>query len=127
VGGVVTATADRHVVAALAALPPGAMKLVTVKGRSVGVFNDDGRLRALRNVCPHHGAPLCRGKVGGRMLTSSPHVYEYSAAPEERIIRCPWHGYEFRLDDGSAIADPTRMKVRTYRVEVENDEVVLYL
>ena len=102
------------------------MKLVSVKGRSVGVFNDGGRLRALRNVCPHHGAPLCRGKLSGRMLASEPHVYEYSAADDERVIRCPWHGYEFRLDDGASITDPERMKVRTYRVEVEDDEVVLY-
>ena len=32
-------------------------------GRSIGVFNVQGQYYALRNQCPHQGAPLCRGKV----------------------------------------------------------------
>jgi nitrite reductase/ring-hydroxylating ferredoxin subunit len=117
----------RYVVDAVAGLPPGTQRVVEIKGRSIGVFNDGGRLYAIRNVCPHHGAPLCRGKVSGRMLPSPPHVYEYSDDAVERVVRCPWHGFEFRLEDGKSITDPERMRVKTYRMEVEGDEVVLYM
>lgn len=117
----------RYVIDSVDALPPGANRVLEVGGRSIGVFNDGGRLYAIRNVCPHHGAPLCRGKVTGRMLPSPPHVYEYSPDASERVLRCPWHGFEFRLANGRSITDPERMRVKTYRVEVEGDEIVLYI
>jgi nitrite reductase/ring-hydroxylating ferredoxin subunit len=118
---------DRHVIDSVSSFPPGSSKVVQVKGRSIGVFNDRGRFHALRNVCPHHGAPLCRGGLSGMMLPSEPHTYDYSDAEENRVLRCPWHGYEFRLTDGRSVTDPERMRVKTYRIEVEDDEVVVYM
>ena len=121
-------TETRHVVGPLADLPPGATRIVEAGRRSIGVFNDGGRLYALRNVCPHHGAPLCRGRVQGFMRPSAPHVYDYSGDDVgDRVILCPWHGYKFRLVDGRSVTEPDRMAVRTYRVEVEDDQVVLYV
>ena len=61
------------------------------------------------------------------MIPSPPHVYEYSVDTAERVLRCPWHGFEFRLENGRSITDPERMRVKTYRVELEGDEVVLYM
>jgi nitrite reductase/ring-hydroxylating ferredoxin subunit len=99
-----------------------------VDGRSLGVLNVGGRFHALRNVCPHHGAPLCRGPVSGLMLSLGPHQYAYSGdAEEHRVVRCPWHGYEFRLDSGRSVTNPDRMRVRTYDVAVEDGEVVIYV
>jgi len=115
----------RHAVARLGDLPPGANRVVEISGRSIGIFNSKGILYALRNVCPHHGAPLCEGAVGGRMLPSDPHTYQYGE--EGKVLRCPWHGFEFRLEDGCAVLSPDTMRVRTYRVEVEDDEVVVYI
>ena len=121
-------TQTRQLVGPVADLPPGTMRLVEAKGRSVGVFNDQGRFHALRNVCPHHGAPLCLGGVSGTMRSTEPHVYDFSGDDaDERVLRCPWHGYEFRLADGRSLTNPDRMAVRTYRVEVEDGEVVLYV
>jgi nitrite reductase (NADH) small subunit len=117
----------RHVVGRVDELPEGSTRLVEVKGRSIGVFNDQGRFSALRNVCPHHGAPLCLGGASGTMLPSEPHQYEWSDDEGERVVRCPWHGYEFRLVDGRSLTSPDRMAVRTYRVEVEDEHVVLYV
>jgi nitrite reductase/ring-hydroxylating ferredoxin subunit len=114
------------VVTRIEELPPGSSQVVTVGGRSIGVFNESGDLYAVRNVCPHHGAALCSGGVDGMMLPMEPHVYEFSDDPEHRVLRCPWHGYMFRLRDGRCVTDPERMRVRTYRVEVEDGEVVLY-
>ena len=44
-----------------------------VGGREIGVFNLGGTFYALRNICPHRGAPLCRGRL--RPLVTSPEVY----------------------------------------------------
>jgi 3-phenylpropionate/trans-cinnamate dioxygenase ferredoxin subunit len=115
----------RHTVGPIAELLPGGRTFVEIGGRSIAVFNSKGNLFAVRNVCPHHGAPLCEGTVVGRMQRSEPHVYEYGE--QGQVLRCPWHGYEFRLADGRAILDPDTMRVRTYRVEVEDDEVVVYV
>jgi nitrite reductase/ring-hydroxylating ferredoxin subunit len=59
------------------------------------------------------------------MLPSPPHTYQYGE--EGKVLRCPWHGYEFRLTDGHAVLRPDTMRVRTYRVEVEDEEVVVYV
>lgn len=117
----------RHAIGRVDELPDGARRIVEVGDRSIGVFNDRGRYYALRNVCPHHGAPLCVGRVSGKMMPSRPQVYDYNDEPRNRVVRCPWHGYEFRLADGRSVVDPERMRVKTYRVEVEGDELVLYL
>jgi len=118
----------RLVVGPLAELPPGSACVVDASGREIAVFNDDGRLHALRNVCPHHGAPLCRGRVAGFMRIAAPYQYDYSGDDEgDRVVLCPWHGYKFRLSDGSCTAVGERMSVRTYRVEVEDGDVVVYL
>lgn len=116
---------DRHVVCPAGELPPGSTRIVELRGRSVGVYNVEGELYALRNVCPHHGAPLCLGEVTGRMLPSEPHVYDYGE--ENTVLRCPWHGYEFRLSDGRSILRPDKLRVRPYRIEVEDGDVVVYV
>jgi 3-phenylpropionate/trans-cinnamate dioxygenase ferredoxin subunit len=120
-----TTELQRFVVARADELPPGTSRIVEVGGRSIGVIRtNEGRLYALRNACPHHGAPLCLGEVTGMMLPSGPHEYRYD--DEQTVMRCPWHGYPFRLDDGHCATRPELMRVKTYRVEIENAEVVLY-
>lgn len=103
-------------------LPPGSRRAVEVDGRSVCVVNAGGRLFALRNTCPHQGAALCRGTVGGTMLPSRP--LEYVVGLEGLVLRCPWHGWEFRLDTGTALFDP-KVRVKVYPVEVEDGRVVV--
>ena len=114
----------RRVVCSEAELPPGGRVFVDVDGRSIGVFNVAGQLYALRNSCPHQGAELCAGTVGGTMVPSRPLAYEYSL--EGRVLRCPWHGWEFDLETGEKLFDPTsRARVRTYPVGVEDGVVVV--
>jgi nitrite reductase (NADH) small subunit len=113
----------RHVVCRVDELPEGGRRIVDVGGRSIGVFHVDGRYYAIRNVCPHMGAPLCLGTVGGTMLPSEPHTYTYGL--ENRILRCPWHGYEFDLETGRPPFGTYPLRVRTYPVRVEEDQVVI--
>jgi nitrite reductase (NADH) small subunit len=107
-----------YVVGRTSEIPPGGRKLVEVGGRSIGVFNVDGTFHALRNVCPHQGAPLCLGSIQGTAEESRPG--EYLWGREGRILRCPWHGWEFDLTTGRSVFNPHRTRVRQYRLTVES-------
>jgi nitrite reductase/ring-hydroxylating ferredoxin subunit len=119
-----TPSGDRHVIARAEDMPPGTRRIVEIGARSIGVLNVDGQYHALMNVCPHHGAPLCEGVVKGTMQDSAPHEYQYGRHNE--FIVCPWHGYEFELKSGRTLASVSRMRVRVYKVAVEDGDVVLY-
>lgn len=105
-------------------LASGTRKIVEIRGRSIGVFNVQGNYYALRNQCPHKGAPLCEGTVGGTFLPSSPHEYVYGL--EASVLRCPWHGWEFDLSNGQLLFDDDGTRVKTYRVTIEHGMVVLH-
>ena len=89
-------TAEREVALPLADLPPGAGANVKVFGTTVAVFNvGAGRHFALSNNCPHHGGPLCHGRVSGTHLPFRPHEYR-----EGRGLAYPWRGWEFDIQSG---------------------------
>ncbi len=111
---------EHYIVGRVSELPPGERKIVEVAGRSIGVFNVHGQFYALRNRCPHQGAPLCLGAIKGMALPSKPG--EYLWGREGEVMRCPWHGWEFDITTGQSIFNPHKICVRTYAVTVENDE-----
>jgi nitrite reductase (NADH) small subunit len=112
----------RHAVCRVEELPPGGRRVVTAGGRAIAVLNVDGRLYAIRDACPHQGAALSTGTLGGTFVPSGPHEYVYGL--EGRVLRCPWHGFEFDLETGCSLFDPEGVRVRVYPVAVE-DGVVL--
>jgi 3-phenylpropionate/trans-cinnamate dioxygenase ferredoxin subunit len=61
-----------------------------------------------------------------RPLISSAEVGQVSYAREDEVLKCPWHQWEFDIRTGNALYDP-RLRVRTYEVAQEGDDVVLYL
>ena len=61
-------TKQRYEICTVAELPPGSRRIVEIGIRSIGVFNVDNRFYAVRNLCPHQAAPLCRGTLSGTML-----------------------------------------------------------
>lgn len=107
----------RYVVARADEIPVGGRLIVEVAGRSIGVFNVDGEFLAIRNRCPHQGAPLCEGRLWGALTASAPGVYDYSRGGE--ILACIWHGWEFDLRTGQSLCDPQRLRVRRYPADVE--------
>ena len=110
----------RHVVGSVSELPPGTRKIVEVEGISIGVFNAGGRFYALKNTCPHQGAPLCLGSLKGTALPSAPGEYVWGR--EGEILRCPWHGWEFDILTGRSIFNPHKVRVKAYEVTVEPPE-----
>jgi nitrite reductase (NADH) small subunit len=104
--------------ATTAELPAGARKIVTIAGQSIGLFNVHGSYIAALNVCPHELAPVCLGRIGGTTLTSAPGEFRWGRDGE--ILACPWHGWEFDLLTGRALADRQK-HLRLFPVEVEGD------
>jgi nitrite reductase (NADH) small subunit len=103
----------------------GEVREVKAGQRSLAVLRKrDGSFRALRNRCSHQGAPLARGICRPMIVSEYPGVYEVSE--DREVLLCPWHGYEFDVDTGRCPADPLKMRVARYRVEVEEGKVVLY-
>lgn len=116
--------AARLVVCAVDELPPGESKIVQSERGEIGVFNVDGALYAVKNVCPHRGAPLCLGSISGEMLPSQPGTYTHSR--ERPILSCPWHRWQFDLTSGEALRDESA-RVKVYEVAVEDGAVVVRL
>jgi len=108
---------SRHVVASVGEIAPGNSKLVTVKGREIGLFNIKGEYFALTNKCPHEGASLCKGRLVGLAEADEPGKYRLSRQGE--LLKCPWHGWEFDVRTGQSWCDPENTYVRQYAVSVE--------
>ena len=115
-------TTERAVALPLAELPPGTSTTVKAFGTTVAVFNVEGQVFALSNHCPHHGGPLCHGRISGAVLPSQP--YEYRYGREGRVLICPWHGWEFDMESGRTIFDPA-VRVKIYEARIEKGEIVL--
>ncbi|MEZ4637886.1 MAG: Rieske (2Fe-2S) protein [Caldilineaceae bacterium] len=117
------AKVKRRVVARVDEFGPGERRVVTVDGREIGVFNLDGVYYALLNYCPHRGGPLCHGRV--RPLVTAESVTQVEYGREGEILKCPWHQWEFDIKTGRALFDE-RLRVKSYRVEAEAGDVVVY-
>ncbi len=116
-------TGNRLTVCAAADLPPGKRKIVEDGAISIGVFNLNGKFHAVKNVCPHYGAPLCQGTLHGTHKPSE--VHQFNPGYEGQILRCPWHGWEFDIVTGKGLFD-RNSRVATYVVEVdEKGDVVV--
>ena len=109
-----------HDVCSRTELEQAGYAVARIGGREIGVVRaDDGTPYAVRNRCPHHGAPMCRGTVRPRFESDSAGAYGDARG---LVIRCPWHGWEFRVEDGRCPDDP-RMRVAIYEVEVADGRV----
>ena len=95
----------------------GKQKIVEVGGKEVGLFYEGGAYYAVLNFCPHAGAPVCRGWVEGTVTADASGCLDYNA--DRKVLRCPWHHWEFELATGKAVA-PIKQKIRTYPVEVRD-------
>jgi nitrite reductase/ring-hydroxylating ferredoxin subunit/DMSO/TMAO reductase YedYZ heme-binding membrane subunit len=82
----------------------GRARIVTLAGERVAVFRHDGRISALSNVCQHQNGPLGEGRI------------------LDGCVTCPWHGYQYRPEDGASPA-PFTERVPTFRVRIEEGRI----
>lgn len=114
----------RVAVGALADFPVGKFKIVTAADTEIGVVRlASGALHAVRNRCPHKGAPICKGILGGTWPPSR--VGELAFEREGEVLVCPWHGYEFDLNTGVELYQERPTKLRKYETAVEDGQVVV--
>ncbi|HTC17783.1 MAG TPA: Rieske 2Fe-2S domain-containing protein, partial [Stellaceae bacterium] len=73
-------------------------------GERIAVFRDGNIIGALTNLCAHQNGPLGEGRI------------------VDGCVTCPWHGFQYRLDDGCA-PPPYTEKLATYRVRVNRGVV----
>lgn len=103
------------------AVPVGSLAVVEADGHSIGITRIDGVLRAIRNECPHNGAPLCRGTLSGTYPPDE--VLAFGPAElDGRILACPWHGRQFDVVTGQALYQ-SDVSALTYEVWEEDGGV----
>lgn len=95
-------------VATVSELSPGTGKVVAVRGREVGLFNSEGEIHAIENVCPHNRRPIGTMGFDGNFVT------------------CLWHGLKFNLSTGTCV-DAPHYQVRKYLVKVRDGKIFVAL
>jgi 3-phenylpropionate/trans-cinnamate dioxygenase ferredoxin subunit len=86
-------------------LLPGEHKLVYDGDVAIAVFNIDGELYAVEDMCTHDGGDLATGDL---------HGYE---------IECPRHGARFDVRTGAVLCPPAYEPVAKFPVKIEGDTV----
>ena len=71
------------------------------KGERVAVFRDGAKVCAVTNACRHQNGPLGEGRI------------------VDGCITCPWHGWQYRMEDGISPA-PFTEKIATYNLKLMN-------
>jgi NAD(P)H-dependent nitrite reductase small subunit len=82
-----------------AELTEGQGKFVQIDGYQLAVFLNQGKIYTLDNTCPHAGGPLSEGTI------------------EDGCCVCPWHQWNFRLDNGQ-LRDAQHVVISTYKTRI---------
>ncbi len=87
-------------------IEPGAARVLCPGGQErIAVFRaEDDSVCAVSNVCAHQGGPLGEGRI------------------IDGCITCPWHGYQYRPEDGQS-PPPYTEKIPTYEVRLEGRRI----
>ncbi|WOF72575.1 ferric reductase-like transmembrane domain-containing protein [Parvibaculaceae bacterium PLY_AMNH_Bact1] len=75
-------------------------------GERIAIFRYDGKLSATSNACAHQNGPLGEGRI------------------VDGCITCPWHGFQYRPEDGRAPA-PFTEKIATYRLQLRDGDILV--
>jgi nitrite reductase/ring-hydroxylating ferredoxin subunit/DMSO/TMAO reductase YedYZ heme-binding membrane subunit len=86
-------------------IPDKFARIVVAPGQErIAVFRDGDQIGALTNLCAHQNGPIGEGRI------------------IDGCVTCPWHGYQYRLEDGCA-PPPFTEKLATYRVRLNGGNV----
>jgi len=81
---------------------------VVAGGVPVVLVRQNGSLYALSATCVHAGGPLDEGTLVGN-----------------GCIRCPWHGSEFQLADGTVMRGPASVDQPSWEVRIEGERILV--
>lgn len=91
-------------VAKVGSIPEGQGVTVTLGGRLVAIFHDQGQYLATDDLCPHMGASLGEGCVVNGVVT------------------CPWHAWRFNIRTGQWCDNP-KFHLARFTTRIQNDEI----
>lgn len=94
-------------VATLDEVPVGTSRCVLVGRKRIGLFNVDGEIYAIDDICSHAEASLTEGDFDG----------------EE--VECPLHGARFNVKTGEALSLPAWAPVDTFQVKIEGNDILV--
>jgi nitrite reductase (NADH) small subunit len=101
-----TGTSAEVIVAPLSAIPAGEGRAFDIAGERIAIFNTRvGGVFAVQANCPHKGAPLADGLVGGT------------------TVICPLHSWKFDLANGGVLMGDCGLK--TYPARMDDQGRVL--
>ena len=98
-------------VASLEDIPTGAAVQVEIRGRHIGIYNVDGTLYAMDDLCSHDHAWLSEGVFNA--IT--------------RTVRCPKHTSSFDVTTGRPKTLPAIRSVTTYATRIKEGRILLLL
>jgi nitrite reductase (NADH) small subunit len=102
----------------------GTLTLRRAGKQEIGVIRWGDQLYAVRNVCPHQSAPVCRGRL--RPFLTAQRTGESAPVCDDArpVLTCPWHAWEFDVRNGRALWSE-RFRLRTYAIEVHDGRVLV--
>jgi nitrite reductase (NADH) small subunit len=102
-------TLQKVKVAKVSEMPKNIGKNIKIGSNEIALFHlESGDFRAIENRCPHKGGVLVEGIVCGD------HVF------------CPMHDWKISVVDG-LVQKPDNGCVKTFQVELEGDEVYIFI
>ena len=104
-----TSTVDGFVdVGSVEKVPLGGRLDVVINYVGVAIFNLDGKLYAIEDVCTHDGGSLADGEI-----------------VEGCQIECPRHGARFDIRTGAVMRGPAFVPTQSYAVQIVNDRILV--
>ena len=100
-------------VARIEDLPPGSMMHVDVAGEEIALFNADGEIYAIGDICTHAYTHLTEG--------------DFYEDIRGWVVECPLHGSQFDVTTGEAISLPATGNAGKFDVKVEDGEILVGL
>ena len=99
--------ADRIDLCSTADVAPGNAIKVETGDLILAVYNVDGEFFVTDDSCTHGPGSLAEGYIDGD------------------VVECNFHNGRFNIKTGEVVSPPCMIPVKTYRVAVENDRVMI--
>lgn len=85
------------------------MIAVEIEGRHIALYHVGGTFHATANICTHAYALLTDGFL------------------DECTVECPIHAGRFDIRTGRALDPPVTIDLKTYRLKLEGDDILVEL
>jgi len=86
-------------------VPPGSFKLVEVGGIPLALFNVEGTVCCIEDLCTHDGGNLVEGDF------------------EDGVVTCPRHGARFDVRTGEALCLPAVAPTPVHAVRIRDGHI----